>query len=138
MAPVITDRGEAVEPASRMEPAELAAIRALDDAYCLLAGLSDQPDRCWGTVVSHGDGYLECGHPDCPGPYTVLHDPDHVDPCVLRPDLVTAMAHRCPRCPAPEPVAAVAGPTDEIELLQVAGAGSASLTFPFIQMQPPG
>jgi hypothetical protein len=114
MTPLAMGGDEPVEPASRMEPAELAAIRALDDAYRLLAGRSDQPDRCWATVVSHGDGYLECDRPDCPGPYTVLHDPGHVYPCVLRPDLVTAMVHHCPRCPqvpgAPEPIAAVARP----------------------------
>jgi hypothetical protein len=121
MAPVITEPEEPVEPASRMAPVELAAIRALDDAYTLLTGLSDHPERCRGIVISHGDGYLECGRPDCPGPYAILHDPDHVDPCLLRADLVTAMTHHCPRChPAPDtpvPVAAVADPTDEIELL---------------------
>jgi hypothetical protein len=104
-----------------MAPAELAAIRALDDAYVLLAGLYDDPDRCWGIVVSHGDGYLECGRPDCPGPYAVLHDPDHVDPCVLRADLVTAMIHHCPRCQplseAANSVTSVVDSADEIELL---------------------
>jgi hypothetical protein len=98
----VVSGGEPVEPPSRMEPAELAAIRALDDAYRLLAGLSGQPDRCEATVVSHGDGYLECGYEGCPGPYTVLHDPDRVYPCALRPDLVTTMAHHCPRCRGPE------------------------------------
>jgi hypothetical protein len=120
MTPLIMGGGEPEEPPSRMEPAELAAIRALDDAYRRLADRSDHPDRCEGTVISHGDGYLECSSPACPGgPYAVLHDPGHVYPCVLRPDLVTTMVNHCPRCPAAigatEAVTAFAGPAGETE-----------------------
>jgi hypothetical protein len=99
MTALTLGHGVPVEPASLLGWVELGAIRALDDAYVLLGGLSDDPDRCAGIIFSHLDGWLECAGTDCPGPYAVLHDPDQVYPCMLRPDLAAAMTHRCPRCP---------------------------------------
>jgi hypothetical protein len=94
----VLDHVDTTEPPSLMAPAELGAVRALDDAYLLLAGLSDRPDPCPGTVLSHADGLLACNRPGCEGPYSVIHSPDRVEPCLLRADLVAVMAHRCPRC----------------------------------------